>query len=75
MAQWDIPHDERHRFLDWGPRDEVFKSWCDNFDEKDIHYEIGGGGDKWTIYKHMLKVQDENDPRRYRRCCPMDSAL
>lgn len=75
MAQWDIPHDERHRILDWGPRDEVFKSWTDFFDSKGIFYEVGGGGDRWTIYKHQLKVVDENDTHRFRRCCPMDGEL
>jgi hypothetical protein len=75
MAQWDIPHDERHRFLDWGPRDDVFKGWTDYLDELGVPYEVGGGKDKWTIYKHMLKVQDELDHRRYRRCCPMDGDL
>lgn len=75
MAQWDIPHDERHRFLDWGSRDGDFVSWCEHFDMKGIPYEIGGGKDKWTIYKHQLKVRDELDHKRYRRCCPMDLEL
>ncbi len=75
MAQWDIPHDDRHRFLDWGPRDEVFKAWTDYFDKIAVAYEVGGGKDRWTIYKHMLAVKDESDPRRYRRCCPMDGEL
>ena len=58
MAQWDIPHDERHRFLDWGPLDLLFKSWCDMFDKQGVEYEVGWGGDSWTIYKHMCYVPD-----------------
>lgn len=74
MAQWDIPHDENHRFLDWGPRDHVFKAWCDYFDAAGVSYEVGGGSNSWTIYKHMLRATVDGYGR-YSRCCPMDTDL
>lgn len=73
MAQWDIPHDEKHRFLQWGMRDELFDSWCSYFDSRNVAYEIGGGRDSWTLYKHMLHTR--LDTRKITRCCPMDSPL
>ena len=60
MTQWTIPHDESHRFLKWGLMDNNFQSWVDFFTVKNIPFEVGGGGDKWTIYKHQLFV-DVND--------------
>jgi len=70
MAQWDIPHDEDHRFLRWGPRDDIFKSWCSFFDSKNIPYEVGGGGEHWTLYKHQL--YKDVDKKETSRCCPMN---
>jgi hypothetical protein len=67
VPQWDIPHDEAHRFLDWGPQDAVFESWITWLTVKGIPFEIGGGADKWTIYKHQLFV--EKVDRRGGRCC------
>jgi len=52
-----IPHDEAHRFLQWGPMDAVFNAWCRYFDSKGIKYDIGGGQDRWTIYKHMAHTE------------------
>ena len=68
--QYTIPHDERHQFLDFDLRDEVFYSWCDWFDKKGVEYEVGGGGNRWTIYKHQMLVED-HDTGKISRCCPM----
>lgn len=73
MAHWAIPHDETHRFLDWGLRDEIFNSWREDFNSKGIAYEIGGGRDSWTIYKHLLYTN--MDSKQISRCCPMEDDL
>jgi hypothetical protein len=79
QPQWTIPHDETHRFLKWGLMDADFNKWVEFFSSKNIPFEIGGGSDKWTIYKHQIFV-DNMDRRehsntedgngiRTRRCC------
>jgi len=72
MVQWEIPHDEKHRFLQFGLRDAVFNAWCRYFDSKGIEYEVGGARDSWTIYKHMLytnmSAADKGD-RKISPCC------
>jgi hypothetical protein len=73
MPQWTIPHDDNHRFLKWGPRDENFKAWCDFFTAKGVDYEVGGGEDSWTIYKHQLYV--DIGKLRVNRCCPESNEL
>ena len=73
MAQWTNPHDENHRFLQWGPRDEVFSLWCNYFIAKGIKFEVGGGEDNWTIYKHMRYCRVMETP--ISRCCPEVSDL
>lgn len=74
MTHWKIPHDKRHQFLRFAPRDEIFYSWCNWFDSKKVPYEIGGGKDNWTIYKHQVFVEDFSTGR-IGRCCPMDEKL
>jgi hypothetical protein len=71
---WNIPHDERHRFLEFGLRDAVFFNWVAWFDEKKVPYEVAGSADNWTIYKHMWYVADPNTGR-IARCCPMDEEM
>lgn len=73
MKQWTIPHDEAHRFLDWGLRDTAFYAWKDYFDSKGIPYEVGGGRDSWTLYKHQLHT--DMTTRKVTRCCPVDTEL
>lgn len=79
QPQWTIPHDETHRFLKWGKMDVNFQSWVAFFTAKDIPFEVGGGSDSWTIYKHQIFVdnldrqtksnnEDENGIRT-KRCC------
>lgn len=79
MPHFDLPHDENHRFLAWGPRDGTFNAWCKYFDKKGIQYEIGGAKsrdkdgqeiERWTIYKHQLHVRV--DCIGCTRCCPQD---
>jgi len=67
---WNIPHDERHRFLNFGPRDDIFYKWVAWFELKGVPYEIAGSADNWTIYKHMYFVVD-TATERVSRCCPM----
>lgn len=74
MSQYKIPHDERHQFLDFELRDANFYSWCEWFDLKGVEYEVGGGGDRWTIYKHMTFVEDYATGQ-IGRCCPMQEDL
>ena len=79
QPQWTIPHDEAHRFLKWGRMDDDFQSWITFFAAKKILFEIGGGSDKWTIYKHQIFVDNldrrtnsdnENENGiRTKRCC------
>lgn len=69
-TNWNIPHDERHQFLVFGERDDNFYDWVNWFDKKGVKYEIGGGSDRWTIYKHMWYVEDYHTAR-INRCCPM----
>jgi len=71
---WKIPHDDRHRFLDFGPRDEVFYKWITWFELREVPYEIAGSADNWTIYKHMWFVADANTGRIC-RCCPMEEEM
>jgi hypothetical protein len=71
---WEIPHDDRHRFLDFGPRDDVFYCWVAWFEQKGIPYEVAGSADNWTIYKHMWYVVDTSTGRTC-RCCPMREEL
>jgi hypothetical protein len=73
MVHWEIPHDETHRFLRWDLRDHVFESWCDYFDKKGVKYEVGGGRDSWTIYKHILHTEIED--KKITRCCPTEDDL
>lgn len=49
-----IPHDEKHRFLVWGPEDHAFRGWIDFFNSKGVHFEVGYRDGEYTIYKHML---------------------
>ena len=73
MPQYDIKHDEAHRFLRWGIQDAVFIAWRNYFESKGVEYEIGGGRDSWTIYKHMLFT--DIDEKKITRCCPMEDDL
>ena len=73
MGHWEIPHDEAHRFLRWGLRDEIFNSWCLHFKSKGIEFEVGGARDEWTIYKHM-RFTDINK-RNSTPCCPREEDL
>lgn len=73
MTHFGIPHDEHHRFLEWGPIDEIFDSWCSDFDEKGIQYEIGGAGENWTIYIHQTRVRV--DCPGCTLCCPIAEEL
>lgn len=70
---WNIPHDERHRFLDFGPRDDIFYHWIAWFERKGIAYEIGGSANNWTIYKHWHAT--DPDTGKTGRCCPMTEPL
>lgn len=73
MSYWVIPHDEEHRFLRWGPRDEVFNSWCQFFKDKGIEFEVGGAVNDWNIYKHQrfTKINE----RKSTPCCPREEDL
>lgn len=62
-----IPHDEAHRFLQWGSIDQVFNAWCKYFDEKGIDYDVGGSWNRWTIYKHMTHTT--LDEAVVTKCC------
>ena len=51
-----IPHNETHRFLEWGPADKSFDAWICFFEDKQIPHEVAynhKNGDV-TIYKHMM---------------------
>jgi hypothetical protein len=51
-----IKHDEKHRFLDWGPMDGAFEAWQQHLDDKGVPYEVAINTETGhaTIYKHMM---------------------
>lgn len=51
----NIPHNEAHRFLEWGPNDSVFECWLSHFDKKTVPYEVAYNPKtgEVTLYKHM----------------------